>query len=229
MRVVRRWRGGRGTAACFLSLSEASVLLSGLVAGGWGWWWWRCSVQVGWRQETGRAWCRAASLPWLPPPRPGRPATEVRRCDGPRPGQHQPPAEHQEVFNFRDGRGHSGVTLACTAGPWTRWTPWTRSSRKVDKCAGTMTTDIQPPVSVQCSVAAHLLIVLKSIRASAVQCGCVEAGDHELAASGQVPWHQPRPPARSRSWQPHHYTALATQRQHTHTSTSTSTASHSSY
>ena len=76
VRVVRRWRGGRGTAACFLSLSEASVLLSGLVAGGW--WWWRCSVQVGWRQETGRAWCRAASLPWLPPPRPAPP----RRCGG---------------------------------------------------------------------------------------------------------------------------------------------------
>ena len=35
VRVVWRWRGGRGTAACFLSLSEASVLLSGLVAGGW--------------------------------------------------------------------------------------------------------------------------------------------------------------------------------------------------
>ena len=72
-----------------------------------------------------------------------------------------------------------------------------------------MTTDIQPPVNAQCSVAAHLLIVLKSIRASAALCcGCVEAGDHELAASGQVPWHHPRPPARSRSWQPHHYTAL---------------------
>ena len=57
----------------------------------------------------------------------------------------------QEVFNFRDGRGHSGVTLACTKlDPWTRWTRWTRSSRKVDKCAGTMTTDIQSVFSVQC-------------------------------------------------------------------------------
>ena len=47
VRVVRRWRGGRGTAACFLSLSEASVLLSGLVAGGW----WLVVVAV---QCTGR-------------------------------------------------------------------------------------------------------------------------------------------------------------------------------
>ena len=135
------------------------------MAGGW---WWLVAVQC-----TGRL--AAGDWPGLVPgcltpmatTAPPRPATEVRRCDGPRPGQHQPPAEHQEVFNFRDGRGHSGVTLACTAGPWT---PWTRSSREVDKCAGTMTTDIQPPVSAQCSVAAHLLIVLKSIRASAVLC-----------------------------------------------------------
>ena len=151
VRVVWRWRGGRGTAACFLSLSEASVLLSGLVAGGW-WRWWRCSVQVGWRQETGRACWRAASLPWLPPPRPAAPP---RRCGGVTdPGLASASTSQrssQEVFNFRDGRGHSGVTLACTKlDPWTRWTRWTRSSRKVDKCAGTMTTDIQSVFSVQC-------------------------------------------------------------------------------